>query len=76
MLTARRRARELADSLGFDTTDQVRIATAISELGRVIGAAGATARVDFDVDQREQPALRHHRASRPGADAADSPATA
>ena len=57
VLTARRRARELAESLGFDATDQVRIATAISELGRVIGAAGATARIDFAVDQREQPAL-------------------
>ncbi len=49
VLTVRRRARDLADSLGFDTTDQVRIATAISELGRVIAAAGATARVDFDI---------------------------
>ncbi len=49
VLTVRRHARDLADSLGFDTTDQVRIATAISELGRVIAAAGATARVDFDL---------------------------
>jgi signal transduction histidine kinase len=57
VLTVRRRARDLADSLGFDTTDQVRIATAISELGRVIGAAGATARVDFDVDQADRATL-------------------
>ena len=57
VLTARRRTRDLAESLGFDTTDQVRIATAISELGRVIGAAGATARIDFLVEQRDHPAL-------------------
>ena len=56
-LTARRLARGLAESLGFDTTDQVRIATAISELGRVVAAAGATAVVDFSVDHREHPIL-------------------
>ncbi len=57
VLTARRLARALAESLGFDTTDQVRIATAISELGRVVGGAGATAAVDFGVDQHEHPTL-------------------
>ena len=58
VLIARRRARDLAESLGFDTTDQVRIATAISELGRVIGAAGATAEVDFLVDRLDRSALQ------------------
>lgn len=57
VLTARRRVRDLAESLGFDTTDQVRIATAISELGRLIGAARATAQLQFSVDEREPAAL-------------------
>jgi serine/threonine-protein kinase RsbT len=36
IIAARRRAKEVAEELGFSTVDQVRIATAISELARNI----------------------------------------
>ncbi len=36
IVAARRRAKEVAEELGFSTVDQVRIATAISELARNI----------------------------------------
>src|SRR5512147_1760769 len=42
----RQRAREIAAAVGFDTQDQVRVATAVSEVGReVLGAGGGWAGV-------------------------------
>ena len=34
VVLARQRARQVADALGFDSQDQTRIATAVSELAR------------------------------------------
>jgi signal transduction histidine kinase len=45
VFAARQKAREAAAALGMDGNDQVRVATAVSELGRVIVAAHAYARV-------------------------------
>lgn len=45
VFATRQRARETAAALGFNTTDQVRVATALSELGRLIVAASQRASV-------------------------------
>jgi signal transduction histidine kinase len=49
VFAARQMAREAAAALGMDGNDQVRVATAVSELGRVIVAAHAYARVVISV---------------------------
>src|ERR1700722_11295531 len=51
VFAARHGAREVAALLGFDATDQVRIATVVSELGRVIVGANTTAEITLLVDQ-------------------------
>jgi signal transduction histidine kinase len=49
VFAVRHAARELAALLGFDTTDQVRVATAVSELGRVIVGAQTAASVTLNL---------------------------
>ena len=47
---ARRRARQIADALGFDTPEQTRIATAVSELARNAFAYARGGTVEYTVE--------------------------
>ena len=55
VVAARQRARQIAESLGFDAQDQTRIATAISEIARNAYSYAGGGRVDFLVEGRTQP---------------------
>jgi len=57
VVAARQRARQIAASLGFDTQDQTRIATAVSEIARNAFAYAGGGRVDFSVEGRTRPQL-------------------
>ncbi len=50
VVTARQRARQLARLLGFDNQDQIRLATATSEIARNAFQYAGSGRVDFGVD--------------------------
>ena len=54
VVKTRQRARELADALNFDHQDQIRIATAVSEIARNAFEYGKGGRVDFAVIQQEK----------------------
>lgn len=51
VFTARRLGRELAAGLGLDHQDQVRVATALSEISRSAITIGQTARIAFGADE-------------------------
>ena len=51
VFTARRLGRELASGLGFEQQDQVRVATALSEISRSAVAVGQTAVIAYGADQ-------------------------
>ena len=53
VLSARRRARELASEVGFDDTSKTLIATAISELARNIVAYAEVGRIDLRIVERD-----------------------
>ena len=57
VLTARQRARQLAGLAGFDHQDQIRIATATSEITRNAVEYGKDGRVEFFFDLNATPAL-------------------
>lgn len=57
VLTARQRARQLAHLLGFDHQDQIRIATATSEIARNAVEYGRNGRVQFLMDLSAEPPL-------------------
>jgi signal transduction histidine kinase len=57
VLTARQRARQLAHLLGFDHQDQIRIATATSEIARNAVEYGRNGRVQFLIDLSAEPPL-------------------
>jgi signal transduction histidine kinase/CheY-like chemotaxis protein len=71
VVSARQRARQVAAALGFDTQDQTRIATAISEVARnsFMYAGGGT--VEFQVEGRRTPQLFLMRVSDHGPGIAD-----
>jgi signal transduction histidine kinase/CheY-like chemotaxis protein len=50
VVTARQRARQVADALGFDPHDQTRVATAVSEIARNAFRYATGARVEFALD--------------------------
>ena len=54
VVTARQRARQVADSLGFDTHDQTRVATAVSEIARNAFRYATGGRVEFALDTTER----------------------
>lgn len=54
VVRTRQRARELADALDFDHQDQIRIATAVSEIARNAIEYGKGGRVEFVVIQEEK----------------------
>ncbi len=55
VVTARRRARQIAETLGFVRQDQVRIATAVSEIARNAYRYGKRGRVEFLVSIQDRP---------------------
>src|SRR6185437_9886015 len=56
-VTARQRARQIARLLGFDTQDQTRISTAVSEIARNAFNYARGGRVEFLLEGRTQPQL-------------------
>ncbi len=57
VVTARARARQVAEILGFANQDQVRIGTAVSELARNAFRYAGGGRVEFALDPDDKPAL-------------------
>ncbi len=57
VVTARRRARQIARLLKFCDQDGTRIGTAVSEIARNAHACGSRARVDFLIDKAEPQSL-------------------
>jgi len=57
VVAARQRARQIAGLLGFDSQDQTRIATAVSEIARNAFTYAGGGRVEFAVEGRTAPQL-------------------
>jgi signal transduction histidine kinase/CheY-like chemotaxis protein len=57
IVAARQRARQIAGLLGFDSQDQTRIATAVSEIARNAFTYAGGGRVEFRVEGRTAPQL-------------------
>ena len=57
VFAVRQRGREVAKALGFDSQDQIRVATALSDLGRDLVRASLTAVVTFALQATPVPAL-------------------
>jgi signal transduction histidine kinase/CheY-like chemotaxis protein len=57
VVQARKRARQIAGLLGFDTQDQVRIATAVSELARNTYQYAGRGKIEFNVRAGDSPGL-------------------
>ena len=57
IVVARQRARHLASLLGFDSQEQVRIATAVSEIARNAFRYAREGRVVFTIEGRVAPQL-------------------
>jgi signal transduction histidine kinase/CheY-like chemotaxis protein len=55
VVLARQRARQIAGALGFDVTDQTRIATAVSEIARNAYAYAGGGRASFSIEGRLAP---------------------
>ena len=55
VMSARQRARRVAALLGFDTQDQTRIATAVSEIARNAQTYGAKGRAEFALEGLRSP---------------------
>jgi signal transduction histidine kinase/ActR/RegA family two-component response regulator len=54
LILARQRAKQIADVLGFETQDQTRIATAVSEIARNAFEYGGSGRVLFSFEHAER----------------------
>lgn len=57
VVLTRQRARHISDLLGFDSLDQIRIATAVSELARNALEYAQDGRVTFAIEREGNPAL-------------------
>jgi len=71
VVLARQRARQLAELLGFESQDQTRIATAVSEIARNAFRYARRGRVEFRVEGRTVPQLLRVRVSDEGPGVAD-----
>src|SRR5262249_17718432 len=71
VVEVRQRARQVAELLGFDTQDQTRVATAVSELARNAFSYGRGGRVEFLVEGPRSPQLLVVRISDRGPGIAD-----
>jgi len=56
-VAARQRARQIARLLGFETQDQTRISTAVSEIARNAFNYGGGGRVEYSIEGRTEPQL-------------------
>src|SRR5688572_4467963 len=57
VVLARQRAREIAGLLGFDAQDQVRIATAVSEIARNAFMYATDGKVEFQLEGQTAPQI-------------------
>jgi signal transduction histidine kinase/CheY-like chemotaxis protein len=57
VVVARQRARQIARHLGFETQDQARIATAVSEIARNVTQYAEEGRIEFGLEGRTPPQL-------------------
>jgi signal transduction histidine kinase/CheY-like chemotaxis protein len=57
VVLARQRARQIAQSLGFDSQDQTRLATAVSELARNAFGYGGGGKVEFSIEGASAPQI-------------------
>jgi anti-sigma regulatory factor (Ser/Thr protein kinase) len=57
VVLARQRAREIGGLLGFDPQDQVRIATAVSEIARNAFMYAAGGKVEFQIEGQTAPPI-------------------
>jgi len=57
IVLARQRARVVANRLGFESQDQIRIATAVSEVARLVIRSGRVVRIEFLVEGNPGSAL-------------------
>jgi signal transduction histidine kinase/CheY-like chemotaxis protein len=55
VVLVRQRARQLANALGFDITEQTRISTAVSEIARNAYAYAGGGRVQFSIEGKQAP---------------------
>jgi signal transduction histidine kinase len=55
VFSARREVRDVAAELGLDNTDQVRVASAVSDWGRMLVSSAAPALVRFELDEGPEP---------------------
>jgi signal transduction histidine kinase/ActR/RegA family two-component response regulator len=58
VFTARQRGREIAEAIGLDRQDQLRLAAALSDIGRDLVQRGIVAAVTFGVDDKPPGTLR------------------
>lgn len=73
VVAARQRARQLALHLGFDTQDQTKIATAVSEIARNAFSYAGGGKVEFAVEGKTSPQLLTTRISDAGPGIVDLP---
>ncbi|HEX2552691.1 MAG TPA: ATP-binding protein [Microvirga sp.] len=71
VVVARQRARRIAELLGFDKQDQIRIGTAVSEIARNAVNYGGGGRVEFRVEDDAAPQIFSIRISDTGPGVAD-----
>src|SRR3954452_578030 len=57
VVLARQRAREVSAELGFDAQDQIRIATAVSEIARNAYSYAGNSGIEFHVEGKTAPQL-------------------
>ena len=57
LVLARQRARVVADRFGFESQDQIRIASAVSEVGRLAIRPGGIVRLAFLMNERPDSGL-------------------
>src|SRR5262245_48234104 len=50
VVSARQRARQIAEALGFDAQDQTRVATVVSEMARNVSRYAGSGTVEFALD--------------------------
>lgn len=74
VVLARQRARQVAARVGFELQDQIRIATAVSEIARNAVAYGGGGRVEFRLEGTTAPQLLVVRVADQGPGIADLPA--
>jgi signal transduction histidine kinase/CheY-like chemotaxis protein len=71
VVTARQRARQIAEQLGFETQDQARIATSVSEIARNALRYAGKGQIDFEMEGTRIPQILSIRTADQGPGIAD-----